>query len=179
MTAASAGRRSDGGAADELEQRIEAVLGRLGLELVELERAGHSARPLLKLRIDRPDSEPGRGVTVDDCARASRQLEAELDVRDDLPSSYILEVSSPGVDRPIRKRADYERFVGHEISVRGYGPLATGSRRVEGTLLSVEGFGESERIRVKLTDGREVEIARSDIAKARLVFDWNELKSDK
>ncbi len=160
--------------ADELEELIERVLGRLGLELVDFERAGGRARPILRLRIDRLDSEGG-GITVADCAAASRALEAELDEVEELISSYILEVSSPGVERPLRKRADFERFAGREIAMRGFKPLVGGSRRVEGTLLGIEGRNGEERVLLRLVGDSEVKIPRSDIARARLLFDWNEV----
>ena len=160
---------------DDLEKLIEDVLDRLGFELVDIERAGHRVRPVIRLRIDRRGSEPGQGVTVDDCALASRELEAELDQRDDLvPETYILEVSSPGVERPIRKRSDFERFVGYEVMLRGFKPLAAGSRRVEGTLLGIEGPDEGLEVKLRLQGGDEIAVPRSDIAKAHLVYRWEE-----
>jgi ribosome maturation factor RimP len=162
---------------EELERTVEAVLEGLGFELVELEAAGARGRPILRLRIDRPGSEPGHGVTVDDCARVSRELEGVLDAQEDLPSGYVLEVSSPGVERPLRQRRDFERAVGREIAVRGYEPLARGAKRLEGVLLGVEGSGGAERLRVRLPDQGEVEILRSAIARANLVFRWDELES--
>lgn len=159
---------------DELEQVAETLLEEFGFELVELERAGHRGRPILRLRIDRLDSKPGGGVTVEDCARVSRALEAVLDTRDDLPGSYILEVSSPGVERPLRRRRDFERSIGQEIAVRGFEPLAGSSKRLEGVLVGVEGEGEEERLRLRLADGTEVEVQRSAVAKASLVFRWRE-----
>lgn len=161
---------------DELEPLIERVLDRLGLELIDLEQAGHEARPIIRALVDRIDSEPGRGVTVDECARASRELEAELDEAADLPATYILEVSSPGVERPLKKRSDFERYVGHEISVRGFQPLTLGTKRLEGMLLGIEGQTESEQVRIRLADNSEVEIPRSNIAKAQLIFRWDDFK---
>ncbi|MGD2215401.1 MAG: ribosome maturation factor RimP [Gemmatimonadales bacterium] len=158
----------------ELEQTVEAALEKLGFELVELETAGRSGRPILRLRIDRPGSQPGQGVSVDDCARVSRQLEELLDAREGLPSGYILEVSSPGVERPLRKRRDFERAVGREIALRGYEPLARGAKRLEGVLLGIEGSGDGERLRLRLPDQSEMEVRRSAIAKVNLVFRWDE-----
>jgi ribosome maturation factor RimP len=157
----------------ELQKLTESAVERLGFEVVDLEWAGHRRRPILRLRIDKPESEPGRGVTVDDCARVSREVEAALDVRDDLSSSYILEVSSPGVDRPLRKRRDFERNVGSEIAVRGFEPLARGTKRIEGVLLGIEGAGEQEQLRIRIADGSEIEVPRSAVAKANLVFKWD------
>lgn len=159
---------------DELERVAETLLEELGFELVELERAGHRTRPILRLRIDRFDSEPGAGVTVEDCARVSRALEAVLDAREDLPGSYILEVSSPGVERPLRKRRDFERSIGQEIALRGYEPLAGRSKRLEGVLIGVGGEGEEECLRLRLADDSEVEVRRSAIARANRVFHWRE-----
>ena len=159
---------------EELERVIEGSVERLGFELVDLERAGHRARPLLRLRIDRRDSSPGHGVTVDDCARVSREVEARLDEEDDVSGSYILEVSSPGVERPLRRRRDFERAIGKEIALRGYEPLVSGSRRLEGWLVSVEGEGAEERLRVRLEDETEVEVALAAVARANLKHRWDD-----
>lgn len=159
---------------EELERTVEAALQELGFELVELEAAGRRGRPILRLRIDRPGSQPGHGVSLDDCARVSRQLEQQLDAREGLASGYILEVSSPGVERPLRKRRDFERAVGREIALRGYEPLAKGAKRLEGVLLGIEDAGGAERLRLRLADHSEVEILRSAVAKANLVFRWDQ-----
>lgn len=159
-----------------LEQELEARVDALGFEFVELERAGSKSRPILRLRIDRPDSSPGHGVTVDDCARVSRALETYLEETEAISSRYVLEVSSPGVERPLVRPRDFERFVGRRILLRGYAPLAERERRLEGELLALERSGEpdGERIRLRLDDGAEVEVPRSQVARAQLVFRWNE-----
>jgi ribosome maturation factor RimP len=81
---------NDGKLAGELEQRLEA----LGYEMVELEQVGQKRRPILRLKIDRPDSTPGAGVTVEDCRIVSRALESYLDERPGMAEAYVLEVSS-------------------------------------------------------------------------------------
>lgn len=156
----------------DLEQAIEAQVEALGFEVVVLELAGGARRPLIRMRIDLPGSSPGHGVTVDDCARVSRALEPLLDAREDLPASYILEVSSPGINRPIAKRRDFERFRGREVAVQGAQPLAGRSRRLEGVLLGVEGEGEGERVRLRLADGTTVQLERAEIARANLIERW-------
>lgn len=156
----------------DLEQKIEAQVEALGFEVVDVEEAGHRRRPLFRLRIDRPDAGPGQGVTVDDCARVSRALESMLDAYEGLPDSYVLEVSSPGMNRPISKRRHFERYVGHEIAVRGSAPLAGRAKRLEGVLLAVEGEGADERLRIRLQDGTEVELPRAKVARANLVERW-------
>ncbi len=155
---------------DVLEERTEA----LGFELVELERTGAKNRPVLRLRVDRPDSEPGKGVGLEDCARISRALEEYLDALPTLPGNYVLEVSSPGVERPLVRRRDFERFAGHEVLLKGYAPLAGRDRRLQGELLGLVVGPDSERVRLRLGDGEEVEVPREEIARANLVFRWNE-----
>ncbi len=154
----------------ELERRTET----LGFELVELERAGSRNRPVLRLRVDRPDSEPGHGISLEDCATVSRALEAYLDELEGMPATYVLEVSSPGVERPLVRRRDFDRFAGHEVALRGYAPLAGRSKRLEGELLGLVEGDEGDAVRLRLPDGEEVEVPRDEIAKAHLVFRWNE-----
>jgi ribosome maturation factor RimP len=161
-------------AEQSLEQALEERTEALGFELVELERTGSKNRPVLRVRVDRPDSRPGDGVGLDDCARISRALEEYLDALDAMPSNYVLEVSSPGVERPLVKRRDFDRFAGHEVVVKGYAPLAGRGKRLQGELLGVEQGPGGEGVRLRLEDGEEVVVARSDVARAHLVFRWNE-----
>ncbi len=153
----------------ELERRVED----LGYELVEIRWGGSGRRPMLKLRIDRVDTIPGQGVTVDECAKVSRGLEAWLDEHEGLSAQYVLEVSSPGVDRPLVRARDFERFRGERVAVSGKEVLLGKATRLEGELL---GLGEtetaSEAVRLRLPDGEEVSIPRSEIRKAHLVFTW-------
>src|ERR1041384_1072437 len=102
-----------------LKREIETRVAALGFELVDLETAGAKTRPILRLRIDLPDgSTPGQGVTVADCARVSRDVESFLDERGEVGERYVLEVSSPGLERPLVKRGDYERFADKEVMVQ-------------------------------------------------------------
>lgn len=156
---------------EELADRIE----RLGFELVEVRWGGSGQRPRLEVRIDRPGSGPGSGVTVEECASVSRALEPWLDEHEALSRRYVLEVSSPGVERPLVKGRDFERFRGERVAVTGTGLLAGLSTRLEGELLGLEGEGDAEAVRLLLRrkDGeREVRIPRSEIRKANLVFEW-------
>ncbi|HEX6307925.1 MAG TPA: ribosome maturation factor RimP [Longimicrobiales bacterium] len=160
---------------DELERQIEERVAGLGYELVELERAGSKTRPILRVRVDVPGSEPGSGVSVEDCARVSRALEEYLDESPDLAERYVLEVSSPGVERPLVRTADFTRFAGREIAVKLSKPLASGARRVEGELVGLEsGDGGDERIRLRLPDGSMTDIPRADVTRANLIFRWGD-----
>ena len=156
-----------------LEQALTERTEALGFELVELERAGNKARPVFRVRVDRPDSEPGSGVSLEDCKRVSRALEEYLDALPALPHNYVLEVSSPGVERPLVRPRDYDRFRGHEVAVRGYAPLAGRGRRLQGELLGLENGPEGDMVRLRLEDGEEVVVPREGIARAHLVFRWN------
>ena len=136
---------------------IEPVLGRLGYELVELEYAAGRAHALVRLFIDAP-----AGVGLDDCARASREVSALLDVEDPIPTAYTLEVSSPGFDRVLRTQAHFGRFVGSRVFVELKEPRA-GRRRYTGTLLTVDEAGIALEV-----DREQVAMAFTEIGKARL-----------
>jgi ribosome maturation factor RimP len=95
----------------DLESELEALLEQLGLELVESAWVGSPRRPILRIKMDVVDSVPGEGgVTVDQCAKVSRAVEPWLDSHPEVPEKYVLEVSSPGVERPLTRRRDWDRF---------------------------------------------------------------------
>jgi ribosome maturation factor RimP len=154
----------------ELEGRVEA----LGYEFVELERAGSRSRPILRVRIDVPGSSPGHGVSVADCTRVSRALESFLDTEADLADRYVLEVSSPGVERPLLRRRDFERFAGQEVALKVSEPVGEGGRkRFEGELLGLAGGAGAEVVRLRLETGEVLEIPRAQIVRAHLIFRWD------
>ncbi|MBX3175543.1 MAG: hypothetical protein KF709_14105 [Gemmatimonadaceae bacterium] len=142
-------------------------LGPLGLELVELRLGGSKGRPVLDVRIDRLDLEK---VQVGDCERASRAIEARLDGRPDLvPERYVLEVSSPGMERPLRSVAEWQRFVGRVASVNS--PALHGRQELK--IVAVEGEAGAESLRLRDDKkGTEHVIAFGDVIDARLVFQW-------
>ncbi|MGQ0562974.1 MAG: ribosome maturation factor RimP [Gemmatimonadota bacterium] len=155
---------------DALEREIEAHVAALGYELVELEQAGSKARPILRLRIDREESAPDQAVTLDDCTRVSRSVEAFLDAREDLGERYVLEVSSPGVERPLVKRRDFERFAGQEVALKTAHPVGELGKRVQGVLRGVSPADE-----IEIAIGNEiVRVPRDDVKKAHLVFRWDQ-----
>lgn len=155
----------------EIETRLEAM----GMELVALDWAGSDARPILRLRVDFPASEPGRGVTVEDCARVSRALEEWLDEHPELPERYTLEVSSPGVERPLHRRRDFERFAGQEVVVKlDRPPEGQRSARLEGTLEGVAGDGEGYRVLLRLPGGLVMALPRTGVVEAHLLFRWDD-----
>jgi len=158
-----------GGLASDIDRTVEV----LGYELVELQVAGNRARPILRVYIDRPDSVPGTpAVTVDDCTAVSRALEPMLDAREDLSDRYLLEVSSPGVERPLARPRDWSRFAGQEVSVRGKATLAGKARRLQGILLGLEDGEGGETVGLRLPGGEEVRFPLAEVEKANLVYRW-------
>lgn len=135
-----------------------------GYELADFREGAGGRRVRLQVRIDLPGSRPGHGVTVADCARISRVLETWLDSSEILGRAYVLEVSSPGIERPIRWRNHWEQFVGHEVNVR-----LPERGRVRAQILSVA----SETVQLlPVGDERGVEVEISDSLNATLAVDW-------
>ncbi|MCD8513279.1 MAG: ribosome maturation factor RimP [Nitrincola sp.] len=118
---------------NQLEALIKPVIESLGLELWGVEFQSAGKRSTLRIYIDGPE-----GVTVDDCARVSHQVSGVLDVEDPITEQYLLEVSSPGMDRPLYTLAQYQTYVGHILEVRLRVPFE-GRRRFKGVLNGVEG----------------------------------------
>ncbi|MEJ2541424.1 MAG: ribosome maturation factor RimP [Gemmatimonadota bacterium] len=160
----------------EITRELEARVGELGFEFVDVEWAGSARRPIVRLRVDRPDSVPGEtGVTVDDCAVVSRGLEPWLDEHPAMPERYVLEVSSPGVDRPLVRDRDFDRFAGEQVAVKGRKGelLAERASRLEGTLLGLTERDGEVLVRLRLNNGDEVEVPRREIAGAHIVYSWD------
>lgn len=150
---------------DDLTDLLDPVVTDLGLELVGIEFAGSAGNSLLRIYIDEPD----QGVTIDDCERVSREVSALLDVHDPIPGHYTLEVSSPGLERPLFTVAHFERFLGEVAKVTLARPLE-GRRRFQGPVTGVE-----EGVITLLQDGSPVRFAHADVLKANLVPDYTAL----
>jgi ribosome maturation factor RimP len=143
---------------------IEPLLQREGYELVAVEILGSGPATILRIYIDKQG-----GVSIDDCATVSEAVSAMLDVEDPIESNYDLEVSSPGLDRPLRKPSDYEKFAGQKVKIKTYGPLeGTDNRKMfPGILKGISG----EKVSVDV-DGTVFAVPLEAIAKANLV--WGE-----
>jgi len=142
---------------------LEPGVSALGFELVDVELAGQGRQATLRVYIDSPE-----GVNVDDCAEVSRQLSALLDVEDPLPGGYTLEVSSPGLDRPLVTPAHYRRFAGALVKLTLARPL-DGRRKFKGRL--VEATDDYAVIEAEGAGGQpeRFTLAYADIERARLV----------
>jgi ribosome maturation factor RimP len=140
-----------------------------GLELVELESGRDPSGWVVRLYIDRPQGvEPARApVSFEDCERVSRDVSAALDVADLIPHAYRLEVSSPGIDRPLRRVRDFQRFAGEKVKVRTIDAVS-GRRNFSGTIRGVQG----DLVEVDC-DGQTYQVPVGAIARAHLVPDWD------
>ncbi len=139
-------------------QVLEGDLQTLGYELVELELARQGGSPLLRVFIDKEDGK----ISLDDCTRASHVLSGTLDALDFISERYLLEVSSPGWNRPVRKRGDFERYLGYSFQVVTEAPVE-GRTRFKGVLTGVD----ADLIRLNVSD-TEVVLHLENIKKARL-----------
>ncbi|CED70571.1 ribosome maturation factor RimP [Aliivibrio wodanis] len=142
----------------QLTEMLEAPVGALGYELVGLEFIRAGEHSTLRVFIDHEN-----GIFVEDCAEASRQISAVMDVEDPITVAYNLEVSSPGLERPLFKAAHYQQFVGHEVSLVLKMPM-NNRRKWKGDILEVNG-----EIVTVTVDGNNEEFALSNISKANLV----------
>ncbi len=142
---------------EEVRKATEPVLKSQGFELVDVEYRRESQGWVLRIYLDREG-----GVTLDDCAEVSNEVGAILEVQDLIPQAYVLEVSSPGLTRPLKKPEDYEKFKDRLVKIKLYKPLE-GRKNFKGTLLGLEG----EKVRVSV-EGQVYELPLQEIAKANL-----------
>ena len=149
------------GKATEISSLLAPTVEALGLELLGVEFAATGKDAMLRLYIDAP----GRHVGIEDCEAVSREVSAQLDVEDPITSAYTLEVSSPGIDRPLFTPAQFARFAGEQAKVNLRLPV-DGRRRLQARIVRVEG----EAIVLEL-EGRELVVAHDNIEKAKLVPD--------
>ena len=144
------------------------LLDSLGLELVELEYRKEGQGMVLRLFVDKPG-----GILLDDCAAVSRELSELLDVDEVIDAHYNLEVSSPGLNRPLTKPADYERYTGRLVKIRTFEmlPDAAGNKRKTflGELLELS----NGLVSIKLVEGQSAAIPLDKIAKANLEFEMD------
>jgi len=150
----------------KLTNLLQPLVEDLGYEFVGLDFGSDPKNPALVIYIDSES-----GVMVEDCEKVSREVAALLDVEDPIPGHYNLEVSSPGLDRPLFTPEQYQRFAGEEARFSLFAPVE-GRRKFKGTILGVE----DGRVKL-LMDGSEVALELSDIAKARLVPDYENIFS--
>jgi ribosome maturation factor RimP len=150
---------------EALEVFVKKEVEGLGFDLVELRIGGTSRRPLVDVRIDRRD---GAKITIDECALVSRAIEPRLDASGMVGENYVLEVSSPGVERPLRTAADWRRFAGRTAKVLA--PSLGGRLEVE--VLGVDDSSGEPMAVMREARGTEHRVPLADVREARLVFRW-------
>lgn len=153
---------------DELIAEVRKRLVDLGFELVDLRRGGTAQRVRLQVRVDRADTVPGHGVTVEDCATVSRALETWLDATGLIGPRYVLEVSSPGIERPIRWPEHWARFVGHDVHVR-----LPGRGRTRATIVAVAPDTGTVTLQPAASGEDQVTVPLAEARDATLAVDWD------
>jgi ribosome maturation factor RimP len=155
----------------QVEEMLAPIVRRYALTVADVELMGQGTRTVLRVVVEGP-GEDAPGVTVEELARVSEALSRQLDLRDLIPHAYTLEVSSPGLDRPLKKEQDFVRFAGREVEVWTFAPIEH-QRHFRGRLLGLEGGA------VRLAVGpRLVVLPRDQVTRARLVIDEESLKKD-
>jgi ribosome maturation factor RimP len=151
--------------ADRARQLLEPIIVRDGFELVEVEWGREGPAWVLRVYVDRAG-----GVTIDHCQELSRTIEPVLDVEDFIEPAYNLEVSSPGLDRPLRKPIDFERFAGQRAHLKTYAPLDTPTGPRKNWAGTLRGFRDGA-VEIEV-DGTIHQVPHDRIAKARLEYDF-------
>ena len=151
---------------EEYEQKAEAILTPIveskGFELVDVEYVKEGGTWYLRAYIDKPG-----GITVDDCELGSRAANDILDEKDFVEDSYVFEVSSPGLGRPLKKEKDFARSIGEEVEIRTFRPI---NRQKE--FIGILEAYDKETVTIELEEEEKMQINRSDIALIRLAFDF-------
>ena len=145
---------------EQIETLITPSLTSMGFELVQVKFIDTRTGQTLQIMAERPDG----SMSLDDCAALSRQVSAVLDVEDVIQNEYRLEISSPGIDRPLVKLADYEKYTGHSAKIETALPI-NGRKKFTGTIKPVEG----EEV-ILTVDGKDHRLPFIDIASAKLVL---------
>ena len=151
---------------EEYEQKTEEILQPIvdanGFELVDVEYVKEGGTWYLRAYIDKPG-----GITVDDCELVSRAANDILDEKDFVEDSYVFEVSSPGLGRPLKKEKDFARSIGEEVEIRTFRPI---NRQKE--FIGILKAYDKETVTIELEEEEKMQINRSDIALIRLAFDF-------
>jgi ribosome maturation factor RimP len=144
-----------------LWELFEPVVNGMGYDLIEIEHFPNPKHGVLRLYIDKED-----GVTVDDCSSVSHQISALIDVEEPVSGHFNLEISSPGLDRPLRRLQDFQRFTGSLVKLKTAMPLE-GQRNFKGRLLEAD----EDKIVIE-TDDEEISLPMSAVEKARIVPEY-------
>lgn len=148
--------------ADIVYQMTEPITQELDLELVDVEYVKEAGQYILRVYVDKPE-----GITLDDCQEVSSQLSDLLDEKDPIPGSYTLEVSSPGIDRPLKKDVDFERFAGRNVDVATYTPVYNKRKKFTAELVGLV----DDKVAL-IVDEEQIEVPRDQISKISLAVEF-------
>ncbi len=152
---------------EKISDIAERILAHLGMDLVDVEYKREGRQMVLRFFIDKAG-----GITLDDCADVSRELSAILDVEDIIPGKYVLEVSSPGLNRPLKKESDYLRYMGRLVKIKTFELMPDDAGNKRKTFLGeLTGFSEGI-VTIRLREGQNAEIPIDKVAKANLEFEF-------
>ena len=144
---------------ERIQRLLETTIGSLGYELLGVEYLSQGKHSRLRIYIDGPD-----GIGVDDCTKVSHQVSGILDVEDPIKGEFALEVSSPGLDRPLFKPEHYKQYIGRQVKLRSRLPV-DGQRNFKGKITAVE----QDELYIVVENGDELKIACHEIEQANLV----------
>lgn len=143
-----------------VEEIVEKITEPLGFEIVDVEYVKEAGEYYLRVYLDKEG-----GISLDDCEQASRKLSEQLDKEDPISENYFLEVSSPGLDRPLKKEKDFIKYQGRDVEIKLY-KAVDGVKQFEGELV---GLTEDKNIKI-IIDGNEVEFNKKEVALVRLAI---------
>lgn len=146
---------------DVIMELAEPITQDFGLELVDVEFKKEGGSWFLRVFIDKE-----AGIDLEDCEKVSRALDTRLDEVDPIPQAYHLEISSPGLERPLKKDEDFKRFAGRQVQLSTYTPIE-GQKKFQGELLGLGG----DKVQLVNQQGIKIEIPKEQIAKAKLVIE--------
>ena len=145
-----------------IEELVQPIIDSNNFELVDVEYVKEAGEYYLRIFVDKEG-----GISLNECEVVSRALSEILDIKDPIKDNYYLEVSSPGLDRPLKKDKDFVRYQGRDVEIKLYKPL-NGSKQFEGELV---GLTEDKNIKV-IIDNEEVEFNKKDVALIRLAIEF-------
>lgn len=146
---------------DVVQEFTLPILDKLGYELVDIEYKKEGSNWYLRIYIDKPE-----GITIDDCQQASEKISDKLDEVDPIPHNYFLEVSSPGLDRPLKKDKDFERYKGYKVDIKLYKPI-NGTKDLTGELVGLE----NGNILIRANED-VISFKRDEVASVRLAVEF-------
>ena len=142
-----------------IEEIVQPIVDAKNFEIIDIEYVKEAGEYYLRVYLDKEG-----GISLSDCELVSRELSEILDVKDPIKDNYFLEVSSPGLDRPLKKDKDFERYKGRDVEIKLYKPM-NGSKQFEGELV---GLTDDNNIKV-IIDDKEVEFTKKEVALIRLL----------